>query len=119
MKCKDATIEFLDSLPRREWCDTDHKYDSILMYPSNHLHDSEWNAITLVGCMESTPVHIITSSSDDISAIFKSTLYQCWETADVHIDCCPVSKAFHIWSRTVKFKVSDALSSINITTVPR
>jgi len=105
MIVREITKEQLSALPSRPWNHTRVEYDSLLIFSSDELHDSGWNCITIIGCINNQPAEICTTSSDDIE----------WKTNEVRTDCTP-SGILHFWSSTSRrFLVSEALSSITIT----
>lgn len=108
------TKEELISLPYRAW-DKVSEYISLLILPSDELHDSGYSNIYIIGVIDNVPVEIITSCSDDIKFKFPPMLYiGDYSIGQVRMDCMPESKAFQLWTREGKFRVNEALSSIAV-----
>ena len=115
---KDYSKKDLLALPMRDW-DKVSRYTSILVLPSNHKHDSGYQAITLIGQQDTVPIEIITQSSDDIHLYFETNTDSWCMDSVVRMDCLPRSKAFRYWSTTHIFEVSAALSSMDVKLIKK
>lgn len=105
------TEKYLLSLPERHW-NEESTYDSILLLPSEFIHDSGYRSFVLIGCLKHLPIEIVTRNADDLNWIYPSPRYV---STDLKSECLKQSKAIHFWSREFKFTVGCALSSIYIT----
>ena len=102
---KNYSRKQLLELPHRNWSETSF-YSSLIVFPSNWKHDSGWGCITVIGCIDGKPIEVVTQSSDDL------------HISGAHrIDCLHKAKAMHFWSRHARFKVTHALSSMDIEMV--
>ena len=101
------TRKDLLALPVRPW-DTPSSYDSIIVLPTGTRHDSGYSHIMIVGCNNRKPVEIATQWSDDITWLHNGLKLR----SDALLKC----RALHFWANqpNVKFKVSHALSSIDV-----
>lgn len=105
--------ELLKSLVR-DWNDVDKEYNSILLIPAGTKHDSGYMHIAVIGVTGDQ--YEIAAYPDDISTFFPS--YPGVTTvSQVRMDCYYPSGILQYHGRG-KFKVSAALSSIDITFTP-
>lgn len=114
IEIKTATRKQLATLPTRKWDSTEESYDSLLIFSSNRNHDSGWSAITIVGCRDNRPVEILTVCSDDIEWIVDLSAF-----GQMRMDCTSKSGILHAWSRSHRFHVGPALSSIDIKVIKK
>lgn len=106
-------------LPQREW-DTESVYDSILLVPAGTKHDSGYMHIAIVGIREGKPVEIA-AYPDDISWVTPSSMRPglSFPLAHMRTDCYYPSGIIRFHSTECDFQVSESLSSVDITLVPR
>lgn len=100
---RDMTRSELLSVPERPWSTSESVYDSLVVWPSVHKHDSGWGCMTMVGCRDMKPVEVITRSSDDFKL-----------SEGVWIDCLHHAKALHLWRHGWEFVVPHVLSFVYI-----
>ncbi len=94
-------------LPQRIWNGVGI-YDSLIVYPNGHKHDSGYSCITIIGVNERKPVELVTRYSDDISWFHNGHKLR----SDALLKC----RAMHFWANepNVKFHVGPNLSSIEV-----
>lgn len=108
--------------PTREWDDTSRAYDQILLIPAGTMHDSGFMRIAIIGVFrEGEEVkYEICGWPDDITCLFPLVRLGDNEEltfAEVRMDCIYPSGVLQYHGRG-KFKVSEALSSMEITFMP-
>lgn len=108
------TREELLALPARTWCE-DSVYDSLLVFPTEHEHDSGFNNFALIGLNYDGTMERIGFLDD----------FWFWKNPlDFHMDCS-MNGVFRFHSlgqmqgdrRNFKFGVGSAMSTIMITPV--
>lgn len=111
----DYTREELLALPERHW-DTESIYHSIILLPSDDLHDSNYRCMVIIGVIDGVPVEIAASGCDDIEWLMPTAQIAArhHSTGQMRMDCLDISKAFHPWSYYHNFKVGSTFSSITI-----
>ena len=115
---KEYTAQELLALPVRDW-DKTSQYDSILLLPSNIVHDSGYQCMVIIRIINHTPIEIACNCCDDIEWIAPDAIKvgNLYPIGQMRMDCLPTSKAFHAWNRGIKFQVESALSSITIEVI--
>lgn len=113
--------EILKNTPQRAWGDTSREYNRIWIIPTGTKHDSGYMHIAIVGVWDENheEKREICGYPDDISTYFYPTklssdiYYQM-----VRMDCYYPSGILQYHSNRGVFKVSEALSSMDITFYP-
>ncbi len=102
--------------PVRNWNDSDKEYDAILLVPAGTKHESGYMHIAVIGVMGTgeNKTYEIAAFPDDISTFFNPTVIGDHKFAQVRMDCYYPSGILQYHGRG-KFKVSAAVSSIDIT----
>lgn len=109
--------------PERKWDDTEKEYDAILFVPAGTKHDSGFMHIAVIGVtydrVNNKESYEIVAYPDDISTLFEpiSIPGANFKIANVRMDCYYPSGVFRYYGGG-KFKVSTALSSIDIAFIP-
>lgn len=120
MEKKITKKEVLKS-PVREWGDTDKEYSRIWLVPAGTKHDSGYMHIAVVGVrvIDKKEVYEICGYPDDISCFFPSLDLQGLRKNYplVRMDCIYPTGILQ-YHGDGKFKVSEALSSVDITFIP-
>lgn len=107
--------------PVREWGKTEKEYDVILLVPTGTKHDSGFMHIAIIGGIWNKKVgqhddmdFEICAYPDDISCLFPIVEFgDNFEMATVRMDCYYPSGVLQYHGRG-KFRVGEALSSVNI-----
>lgn len=98
-------------LPSKPWSKIS-EYDSVIIFGSRVKHDSGFNLINVIGCIDQNPVEIATQCSDDINWFVSKSNHS--GVANLRMDVLPKSNATHFWRRESKFVVGSAHSSFDI-----
>ncbi len=118
--------EILSSNKHRAWHDEEKLYDRIWLIPSNKKHDSGYMMIAVIGVnvdhKKDTLEYEIVAYPDDLSTYFPTVKYgdkEQYEFAQVRMDCFYPQGILQYHCRNYKFKVSPALSSVDIKVVKK
>lgn len=106
--------------PRRNWNDTEKEYDAILLVPAGTKHGSGFMHIAVIGVYveKEEEKYEIAAYPDDISCYFPVKYYgEGLEYVQVRMDCYYPQGVFRYHGRG-KFKVSSAISSVDIRFIP-
>lgn len=108
----------------RKWDDTTRLYDVVLFVQSGLKHDSGYMCITLMGMWRDGDVENfeILGQPDDVSLIVDPLRFgdkKEFVMSPVRMDCYYPQGVFQYHGRGGKFKVSEALSSMEITYIPK
>lgn len=110
------TQKELLSLP---YCKLDAKtsnvYDSLLIFPTSHKHDSGWRCMAIVGVRASIPIELLTTGADDLNW----SVVQSEDYLDIRTDCCMKSGVLHYWGNYSAFEVGFPNSSIDIKIIKK
>ena len=106
--------------PVRAWDDTSREYDEIFLVPNGTKHDSGYMHIAVIGSYvdEAETRYEIAAYPDDISCLFPLKNHKDFTFSHVRMDCLYPSGILRYHGRG-KFKVSEALSSVEITFEPK
>lgn len=113
------TRKELLNLNSRGWNDIT-EYNSVIIFPSEHLHDSGYRCITVIGVRESLPIEIITQHADDINWMVCNPAYRYSDggfPAQLRMDSLVASYAVHFWGNNKIFRVGPSLSSLDIEVI--
>lgn len=118
MKKKPTKKELL-KMPLRGWAETSHEYDQILLVPAGTKHESGFMHIAIIGVIDGGEKtrYEICGYPDDISCFFPYEQVTNRPWALVRMDCWYPQGVLQYHGRG-KFKVSEALSSQEITFMP-
>ena len=113
----------LIALPHREWQDDSAIYDSLLVFSNRTKHDSGWSHMVVIGCNEQTPVEICGVCADDLDWVFPpaktyGSANDRFQVGQIRMDCTFPAGILHVWSRSNRFRVGAALSSVTINVIP-
>ncbi len=108
IKKKKLKKKKLLKLPVRDWKITS-EYDSVGIVATGKKHESGYMIMAIVGFSGLKPIEIA-GYCDDISWI----VHQIENKYEFRNDMLYPSGIIHFWSRKYQFKVSDALSSMDI-----
>lgn len=103
-------------LPIREWKKVGF-YDSILLFPSKHKHESGFAEMIIIGVVDDEAVEIAADGPDDINWYSPAPSHQFM--ANLRTDCVWKSRVLHYWSPLYRFCVGPSLSSVDIRLVPK
>lgn len=109
----DMTRKELLALPRRPW-DRVATYDTIVVIPGNHKHDSGYRQMTIIGVNDGVPVEIAASCPDVINIRPPASPDS---YAWVNMDCIWKSHVFQYWVCDYRVRVSLDLSTVTIDIV--
>ena len=108
------------ALPWRDWKDTEKEYREILLTPSGKKHDSGFMTIALIGVWveDGEAKYEIAAMPDSISYFFPvKKLDSDFSIATVRQDCFYPQGVMRYFGNGV-FKISAALSDVDITFIP-
>ena len=112
--------ELLQS-PLREWTNVDKEYKEILIVPSGKKHDSGWMRIAVIGVWieDGQEKYEIAAYPDDISYFFPiRKIGEDLQMATVRQDCHYPQGVLRYHGDGI-FKVSEAISSVDIHFLPK
>ena len=107
-------------MPVRDWNKTDREYSKVLIVPAGTIHDSGFMHIAVIGVYseEGKDEYEICGFPDDISCFFPTVLVaNKYPHALVRMDCWYPQGVLQYHGRGT-FKISEALSSQDITFTP-
>jgi len=127
----EMTKKEFENLPERKSFNEEvGEFDSIVILPTKYKHDSGYQCMDFVGCIEDRPIIRLSGCSDVMNIegiggfgynwlekhktnkeVFRITSVKAWG-----IDCLPKSRLLRIFCRR-KIKVGDALSSFEIWSI--
>jgi hypothetical protein len=117
----DWSRDELLSLPHRAW-QTSAVYDSLLLLSTRRKHDSGWAMVAIIGVVNHMPTEVATACSDDVEWVLPPAIRfgerSEYAMGQMRMDCAFRSGAMHFWTRTARFKVGDALSSVTVEVLP-
>lgn len=116
---KASKKEILKNTPQRGWNETSREYDKIWLIPAGTMHDSGYMHIAIVGVWKEgeEEKREICGYPDDISTYFTPMKLANSDYSLVRMDCYYPSGILQYHGRG-KFKVSEALSSMDIRFTP-
>lgn len=109
---KNWTLKELEALDSREWLEDEvGEFDSIIILPTKHKHDSGFRNMDFIGVKGEEPICKLSGCSDIINIRgFDNNLF--WA-----VDCLYTSKLLRIFVHGHKIKVGPPLSSFDIYAV--
>jgi hypothetical protein len=108
-------------ISRREWNEDIGIFDSLIIIPTNRVHDSGYTTMDFIAVKDNLPIKRLSGCSDVLhlngiggygqwsGSIPTSRPVYSW-----NIDCLKKSKLLHIWCIGKRFKVGEALSSFEL-----
>jgi len=107
------------ALPKRKWNEDIGWFDSIIVLPMRHLHDSGYALMDFVACVEHHPVCRLSGCSDVLElggTAFVFTGHSSFHNSNIgfSIDCLPKSKLLRIFPRRGKMRCSAAFSTFEV-----
>ena len=90
----DATKQQLLALPRR---DASQNYDSVIVLQTGETHESGWNNVVVIGCIENQAVEIACDPTDSVSWEINKITFEAFPTLPSIYSDIPASGGMHFW----------------------